>query len=431
MNFRKWGIINAQTNSLGAAIGSAIVILLFMQPILFFSVGGATTQIAITTYFACLIALIFDKTTPHCKPKNSIIYWWIIFSLSSFIIATGLSQIANQSFTPNRLDSPLRLLLSGLVFYSIYRYKISFLRLLQISIPLSIGIFLLHILLRPDQIVLGKSMWHGRVALPFIDPILLSAWLTCFGLICLSLVNLEASIKKMFLNIILILTFVTSIYIALLTESRNSWLAIPLLIGVFIFRQSNKLTKFIFFLITILIIIFLINAVSSSFNRIDLALIEFKNYFNRSAIETSVGIRIELGALAFKALSIKPFFGWSEKLFSDPSISDYLKNNYTNSTLFLGQYAGFHSDFYAAIVRSGLLGAIAYIATFFTPLVIFVIVIKRGNQRSKSAAYTGLAIILTCLIASVTVEILAYKYSVSLFGYLIAGLMAQCLWENN
>jgi O-antigen ligase len=273
-------------------------------------------------------------------------------------------------------------------------------------------------------------MWGGRLSLPFIDPILLSAWLTCFGLLCLSFINIQFKANSIFKNTFFIATFITSVYIALLTESRTSWLAIPLLASILIFNQKNKWLKIGFILFTTICIFYLINHVSSSLARIDQAVLEIKNYFNGTAKETSVGIRIDMGMLAFKALSLKPIFGWSENLFATPEIANYLVTHYTPLTLFLAKHTGFHNDFYAAIVRSGSLGAFAFTTTLLTPLIVFIGFLFKGNTSSKHVCFSGLAVIITCIIASLTVEILAYKYTISLFGYLIAGIMAQVLWQN-
>jgi O-antigen ligase len=278
--------------------------------------------------------------------------------------------------------------------------------------------------------VFAKSMWNGRLSLPFIDPILLSAWLTCFGLLCLSFINIQLKASSVFKNIFFVATFITAIYIALLTESRTAWLAIPLLASILIFNQKNKWLKIGFILFTTLCIFYLINHVTRSLLRINLAALEIKNYFNGSAKETSVGIRIDMGILALKALSLKPLFGWSENLFITPEIANHLVAHYTPSTIFLAKHSGFHNDFYAAIVRSGSLGALAYAITFTTPLLLFLYYLVKGNTYSRSGCFSGLAVVITCIIASMTVEILAYKYSISLFGYLIAGIMAQVLWQN-
>jgi O-antigen ligase len=281
-----------------------------------------------------------------------------------------------------------------------------------------------------EQIRLGTEMWQGRLALPFIDPILLSTWLTCFGLLSLSFVKIQSNVVGWLKSTILIITFFTAIYIALLTDSRTSWLAVPILILVLAFNHSNKYIKIGFFLVTTFLLLYSINHLSSSMARIDQAVLEIKSYFNFSSKETSVGIRIDMGMLAFKALSLRPFFGWSENLFFTPDVANLLANHYTQPTLFLAKHTGFHNDFYAAIVRSGSLGAFAYACTFFTPLLLFIHLLIRGKSYSRSTCFSGLAIIITCIIASMTVEILSYKYSVSLFGYLIAGIMAQTLWEN-
>lgn len=427
----QWGIINTPTRGFGTILSYVIVALLIALPIFFFSIGGATTRIAIATYLACLIALIFNAITSN-KPTTTYpkLYWWVIFSLWTYFLATGISQIANQSFVPNRLDAPSRLVFSGLIFYAVYHYRINFIKILQIAIPISIILFLVYLTFKNDQVVFAKSMWNGRLSLPFIDPILLSAWLTCFGLLCLSFINIQLKASSIFKNTFFIATFVTTVYVALLTESRTAWLAIPLLASILIFKQPNKWLKIGFILITTLCVFYLINHVGSSLARINLAALEIKNYFNGSAKETSVGIRIDMGILAFNALSLKPLFGWSENLFITPEIANHLVTHYTPSTIFLAKHSGFHNDFYAAIVRSGSLGALAYVITFITPLLLFLYYLFKGNTYSRSGCFSGLAVVITCMIASMTAEILAYKYSVSLFGYLIAGIMAQVLWQN-
>ena len=427
----QWGIINTPTQGFETILSYVIVALLTALPIFFFSIGGATTRIAIATYLACLIALIFNATTTNKSittyPK---LYWWIIFSLWTYFLATGISQIANQSFVPNRLDAPSRLVFSCLIFYAVYHYRINFIKILKVAVPISIILFLLFLTFKNDQVVFAKNMWGGRLSLPFIDPILLSSWLTCFGLLCLSFINVQFKASSIFKNTFYIATFITTIYIALLTESRTSWIAIPLLASILIFNQKNKWLKIGFILFTTICIFYLMNHVSSSLIRIDQAILEIKNYLNGSAKETSVGIRIDMGILAFKALSLKPMFGWSENLFTTPEIANYLATHYTPSTLFLAKHTGFHNDFYAAIVRSGSLGAFAFATTLLTPLILFIGFLFKGNASYRSACFSGLAVIITCIIASMTVEILSYKYSVSLFGYLIAGIMAQVLWQN-
>jgi O-antigen ligase len=430
MYLQKLNIINAPTNKLGTIICSIMVFLFTMLPILFFSLGGSTTRIAIPLYIICLTALIFNRQPSPNDPKKPVVYWWIIFSLLSYLLATGISQLVNNSFTPNRLDAPLRLALSGLIFYAVFRYKINFTKLLKFSIPLGISLLFIQLAFMPEQIKLGTEMWHGRLALPFIDPILLSAWLTCFGLLSLSFVKIQLNTVGVLKNLIFTITLATATYIALLTDSRTSWLAVPILILILTINQEGTYKKIGFLLASSLLILYLINHLSSSMARIDLGLLEIKSYFNGSSKETSVGIRIDMGMLAFKAMSLRPFFGWSENLFFTPNIANFLANHYTPQTLFLAKNTGFHNDFYAAIVRSGSLGAFAYVCTFFTPLLLFIHFLFKGNSYSKSTCFSGLAIIVTCIIASMTVEVISYKYSVSLFGYLIAGIMGQTLWEN-
>jgi len=82
------------------------------------------------------------------------------------------------------------------------------------------------------------------------------------------------------------------------------------------------------------------------------------------------------------------------------------------------------------MVRLGALGIFAYLATFLTPLLLFIFLLIKGSIEVKNTAMIGLATIITCMIASFTVEILPYKFSITIFSYLISGLMAQAIWEN-
>lgn len=429
MYLQRFNIINTQTNGLGTTVSGAIVFLITLPPTLFFCINGSTTRIAITTYFVCLIALIFDRQTSANAPKKPLVYWWILFSLSSYLLATGISQIANDSFTPNRLDAPLRLALSGLIFYVVFRYKINFIKLLKFSVPLGIALLFIQFAFKSDQIRLGTEMWGGRLALPFIDPILLSSWLTCFAMLCMSFIKIQLNAVNLFKNIIFTVTLICAIYIALITQSRTSWLAIPIFGIVSILSQPSKYLKIGFFLAFTFLLLYLINHTNSLW-KIEQAIYEVKNYFLENSKETSVGIRIDMGMIALKALSLKPLFGWGENLFTTPDMVAFLTANYSPISIFLAKNSGFHNDFYAAIVRSGFLGAFAYGCTLLTPFLLFLSLLKRGNSYSRSVCFSGLAIIITCIIASMTVEVLAYKYSVSFFGYLIAGVMAQALWEN-
>jgi O-antigen ligase len=426
-----WGIINTQGNRLSQFISFSIVALLIAQPIFLFSIGGWVTRVGIAIYVACLISLLFDRLAPQLENvKPTKLYWWIVFSLGTYFLATGLSQMVNGTFVPNRLDAPSRLLFSILIFYAVFKYRIDFSKILQISIPLSITFFFLFIELRPDQITLAKSFWGGRYSLPFIDPILLSVWLTCFGLVCLMFTNDEIKFLSISKNLIFILCVCCSLYMTLITSSRVSLLAIPIIIIIFIFKPLRLSTKFLITLFTLTIFIYFTLTLSITLTRVNAAFLELTSYLSTDSKETAIGVRIQMGDIALKALSLKPFFGWSESFFNNSEINTYLSINYYESTLFLAKNTGFHSDIYAAMVRSGTLGIFAYLATFLTPLFLFFYLLVKGLREVKNIALAGLAIIVTCMIASTTVEILAYKYSVTIFSYLIAGLMAQALWKH-
>jgi O-antigen ligase len=424
-------LINIPTKGFSRVISIGIVGILFAQPVFFFSIPGWTTRIGVASYLICLIAIIFDRSNLTNKitspPK---IYWWIIFSLCSFFLATLISQAANNTFVANRLDSPSRLLFATFIFWAVHRYKINFVKILKTGIPLSLCIFMLQIIIMSDKIEINKSSWDGRFSTPFMDPILLCAWVTCFGLICLNFIKANLKTSSAFKDFIFICGFVISVYIALLTESRTGLLATPIVITLLICASTKKWLRLLYLLMAACCILYLTSKIEATTTRFGIAMLEITSFINGGFKESSVGIRMEMGLLALKALCWKPLFGWGESLFTTPEIQVYLGSHFTPSTLHLGHYSGFHNDLYAASVRSGIIGILAYTSTFLTPLFLFFYLFLRGNTESKLTSLTGITVSITCIIASMTVEILAYKYSVTIFSYLIAGLMAQAVWKS-
>jgi hypothetical protein len=258
---KQWisAILEKSGKSVVSLIGFSIVALLIAQPIFLFSIGGWVTRVGIAIYVACLISLLFDRLAQqqeNIKPTK--LYWWFVFSLGTYFLATGLSQIVNGTFVPNRLDAPSRLLFSILIFYAVFKYRIDFSKILQISIPLSIAFFFIFIELRPDQITLAKSFWGGRYSLPFIDPILLSAWLSCFGLICLTFTNDEVKFSSIVKNIIFMLVFGLTVFMAFITESRTGWLAIPVTLIIFLFKPFKLWAKLLITLISLACVIYMV-----------------------------------------------------------------------------------------------------------------------------------------------------------------------------
>lgn len=424
-------LINIPTKGFSRVISIGIVGILFAQPVFFFSIPGWTTRIGVASYLICLIAIIFDRSNLTNKitspPK---IYWWIIFSLCSFFLATLISQAANNTFVANRLDSPSRLLFATLIFHAIYRYKINFVAILKASIPITIILFLLQTIFKEKNISTNEISWDGRFSLPFMDPILLSTWIITFGLFCLNFIKLRPERESLAKDFIFISCLIIAIYIALLTESRTGLIGIPIVMVLIILKHPKKSIAMSFFIALTISAFYFAHKNGANLARINQAFFEFNEYFNGGHKESSVGLRIDMGLLAFKAWLFKPFFGWGENFFSTQEIQVYLNSNFTSSAIYLSQYSGFHSDLYAAMVRSGALGIIAYATTFFTPLFFFIYLLLRENIESKEISIIGLSLIIPGIITSMTVEILAYKYSVTIFSYLIAGVMAQAVWKS-
>lgn len=360
----------------------------------------------------------------------------VVISLSSIFIATALTQLLRQDIYWPSFDGPSRLALAGIVFLFLRTQSISFLKLLEIAIPIGLILTLIMIACFPET----SAHWGGRFATKFVDPNTLGSQSLILGIICLLMINKNHPLAK---NVFMLIGSVTGIYLSIHAGSRGGWLALPFILIAWSSIQIKKrftcnlnnlfkLMLMVFLGVTVLTLTLIALAKLPMIRiRIDLGYLDILKLLNGD-FNTSIGTRIAMWIISFKYLI--PIAGLSGLGEAD------VKNLLTTLPIDPIQFreaiyhlsnTGPHSDFLAKLLSMGYIGGLAYVLTVLTPLLVFMKSIFNTNLRQRNAGRIGLYYVIGIIVCGLSNEMLSLKYLCSFYGLMIACLMAEVLNNNS
>jgi O-antigen ligase len=356
----------------------------------------------------------------------------VVISLSSIFIATALTQLLRQDIYWPSFDGPSRLALAGIVFLFLRTQSISFLKLLEIAIPIGLILTLIMIASFPET----SAHWGGRFATKFVDPNTLGSQSLILGIICLLMINKNHPLAK---NVFMLIGSATGIYLSIHAGSRGGWLALPFILIAWSSIQIKKrftcnlnnlfkLMLMVFLGVTVLTLTLIALAKLPMIRiRIDLGYLDILKLLNGD-FNTSIGTRIAMWTISLKYLI--PIAGLSGLGEAD------VKNLLTTLPIDPIQFreaiyhlsnTGPHSDFLAKLLSMGYIGGLAYTLTVLTPLLIFIKNIFNANLQQRNAGRIGLYYVIGIIICGLSNEMLSLKYLCSFYGLMIACLMADVL----
>lgn len=402
------------------------ILFVFIFPLSFMSVKHGV-HVSLYGIFILYIYSLIKATKIIFFDKKLI---FIFMSLSSLLITTALQQITTINFNFSAWDGPSRLLIAGIALLYLHQKNINYVKILEIAIPT--GLILLVIYLSFHQ----KYYWGHRWANVFVDPNSLGSQSTILSMVCLLSIQPKA---KSYLTILKVIGAIAGLYISVKAESRGGWIAIPFMIVIWLIlklRKSNQSSSketiktiaiFLFFLICITTLAIFIDPIK---NRFMATIIEIKTWFRDPTIYTSAGARMSMWVAAIQLIQENPI-GYGEI-----AIKDVLKNHSLHSSIYMNGVkdmliAGPHSDILSKGLSLGILGIVAYLATIFSPVVLFASKVKSRNISTHNAAHMGLIYVTGVFIVGLFNENLSLKYLCSFYGLMIACLTADVLRDNS
>lgn len=402
----------------------SIVFCVAMFPLLYMTYRGWTNRWLIALFVLALLFFVTHKSIIKLELKD-ISSKLIVITLLSPFLAILFSQLLRADINVNAYDGPLRFVLAALVFLYLKYKQINFLHVFQYIAPISLIIAVWAIFHFPET----SAYWNGRYASYFVDPLTFGGYALIIGFTCLFQLNLNKdSYALTFLKLI---GFAAGIFLSLGSGSRSGWMAIPFVLGLWIFlhRRHKKLVLItsaivlIGFAITLTLNDSLQQRVLSIFQE---AYSWFTNQANKE--EGSGGMRLTMWKMSWILFLESPLYGFGDPIGYKHLLSQPLVTSFAGPNALGAITLGPHHEIFAQMLRSGIFGLIAGLLLFFAPMYVFIKALQKNNNNL--AAQVGLAFVMSLFICSLSIEVFNLKYTSSFYALILACFAAQALSWN-
>jgi O-antigen ligase len=411
-----------------------VIICVFVFPIMYMVIRHSVHVILFTLLL--LSVFYFSKNCRFItlKPDKSLILN-LILAFSSLTLATLISQIMRLNFYSPSFDGPIRILIAGIVFIYLRKLKISYIRILEVSIPL--GLITLLVVVKLNS----SAYWINRFATYFVDPNTLGSQASIFSVITFLSLRYSSG-KSIYLLVLKIIGGLAGVYISIFAGSRGGWIsAIFIIFAALILMVSEvnqnknnsilkKIRQIIIFLSIVLItglgLIFLFDSLVS---RTISGVYEISNWFSGDFIDSSAGIRLSIWEISLQFSKNSLLFGFGEKDIASLIIGTTLDIPVNRLAIDTLVHTGPHSDIISKLLSLGLVGLFAYFYTLLLPFFVFLSNRYSDNDDIQQASYMGIYYVVGVFVAGLSNEQLSLKYLCSFYGLMIATLLAQVLYQ--
>jgi O-antigen ligase len=347
--------------------------MLFLFPVLSLSVRHWLSGLYSLIFLASLF--LFWRKYKELERDEKIILFAFIAFIISFLISATLNGWTDSSI--RRLGAELKLVMFFPVYLAV-RQQPSAIRWLFAGVVFG-GIVIGLQAFYDTFFTSWQRGWGIYGSIIFGDLAALY-----FGFLMVIYIHLRRGLSRQS-NIVILSAISLSVIAAILSGSRNAWIAVILIliiIGLMNFRSIGIPRLFKGFAVFVLGVILLIYSTPASiYTRADTAINEFKNYMdvdkrNKSTlIENSVGIRLEQWRVASNLVLEKPVFGFGGGN-AGRETNRYVKLGKAHPDLYNEKaytgYAGAHSAYFETMVTEGLAGLIIFLFLLLFPLYVFI-----------------------------------------------------------
>ncbi len=399
----------------------SIAISISLFPLLYMTYRGWTNRWLIALFILALIFFIKHRSIIKYELQEFSSKLIVITLLSPFL-AILFSQLLRGEINVNAYDGPLRFVLAALVFLYLKHKQINFLQVFQYIGPISLIIATWAIFQFPDT----SAYWNGRFASYFVDPLTFGGYALIIGFACLFLINLSKDSYA--LTALKIIGFAAGLFLSLGSGSRSGWMAIPFVLGLWIFfhRRHKKLVLITSAIVLIGFAMTLI--LNDSLQQRFLSIFQeahswFTNQANKE--EGSGGMRLTMWKMSWVLFLQSPLYGFGDPIGYKHLLSQPLVTSFAGPNALGAITLGPHHEIFAQMLRSGIFGLVAGLLLFFAPIFVFIKALQKN--KANLAAQVGLAFVLSLFICSLSIEVFNLKYTSSFYALILACFAAQTL----
>ncbi len=268
----------------------------------------------------------------------------------------------------------------------------------------------------------------------FTNPIQFGNISMLFGILCAAGIGWAVLEKRRcFWSFFLVCGVVSGLLGSLFSESRGSWLALPVALVFIGFAYCRvAIHKWLLAGGAVVVMLALTLVISLPMfrggERIRLAVAETKSYVTSGDSTTSVGARLEMWRTSLILFPMRPLLGWGKE--------GYIKGTEQlveagRVRLVPGEHTHPHNEYLDALVKRGLLGLIALLVLYITPLVVFSRHIRDVNPAARPYAIAGASLIISYLCFGLTQSFLTHNIGVTEFLLMLIILWSLLRSEQN
>ena len=406
-----------------------LVAFLATSPLFLVTLHSWSNAVLILGSFFCLIFLIANwGSEPFARsPSDGLVRLALVsFFAPVFCIAVSSCFRGNNHWSD--YDSASRFFIAAIVFLFALKRRVNIAQYIQYTAPCSLIISLMHQLFVPQP-----RLWADRMSTYFADPLVFGYTALSLGLICLVAIHLLRTDSKAVVALKL-LGACLGIYLSVMSDTRTGWLAVPLVLALWIFLGPGirRLRVRALMASSFLVLAIGLFSFHSMFgHRIGLAFDEVASYsWTGPAPENSIGSRITFLRIAWDMFKVHPISGYGDTTKAKLNLPAHVSTYATPESISAALAAGFHNEIVTNAVRFGILGMLSTALLFVGPMWIFVGRLRSGCSVQRGNALMGIVLAVCVLVSSLSTEVFDLKYTASYFSLMLALLCASSLAEH-
>ena len=399
--------------------------LLAVSPLLLLTMKGWASGILFASSAVAIVMLCagFKRDSPSIPKYNSWLWWFVIlFALP--VVAIFLGQSGRQDYAWRDYDSPSRFLLSVPILLVLFQHRCDMLKWLVNTIPAATFITCTAIMLNPNDV--WEPQGNFRVSRHFVDPVKFGSLGLTLGLCCFLSIDLYGR-DDWWMRIYKGAGFIVGVYLSVLSGSRTGWLALPLMLLLWVNLRMTRYRA------PALISVLLLAGGTYCFSttvqqRLDLAWQQVLSYqWNAVNPQTSVGERLSFLRMAVFLFAQNPWSGFGDQGFSEFINHPELNRYALQATQEHALRSGFHNEIAINMVRSGVWGLLSSSALFVLPAVFFIRSLYAASPQIKNIGLLALGYLVCTFISSLTIDVFNLKFMASFHALMFTCFISSLL----
>ncbi|MEZ9176662.1 MULTISPECIES: O-antigen ligase family protein [Vibrio] len=384
-------------------------------PVICVAYGSGYNYSSILLLASCIVSVIFTYKEIKLSSNEKLFIYALLYYFLTFLL---LKLVHGEKWS--FIDKPSRALLTIPIFVALLRYPPSW-KSMAIGINIASicsAIVALYFLQNYPEL----RAFDGRIPNAWFEgymQIQTGGMVTTFAISSLAIALFEAKNKNHLFSIISLIAFALGAWASLQSESRGSWLLVPLATLVIIHYKFNLL-RIKVILLTIASISIAVASLSTNdtvTSRVNEALSDYNQYNSSVNAFTSVGIRLNLWKSASITFLENPLVGAGtderlekRKSLGDAGIIDKQVSRMTYHD---------HNQFLEAASVTGIVGLSALVAIFLVPLSLFFKILNRSSPCESAKNFSLLGIISVILMIGYCLTQAFFNHNSGTIFYLV------------